>query len=232
MERLTDMRALAAVAVLLLLPTQAQALTIYGYNDNGRQYIGHVTRGVTTSQWLCDDGPSAGDAVWTNLGNSTSLTDDYAIHADASSGTGGNDIIQIIRANTTISGECAATSGQWGPLRYGAYYLHIYGDGGNDEVFGGSGVTYAYGNAGDDYVTQYSGSGRAYGGDGADNLFGNAGSGNTLYGEAGNDCIQAAANNNWTVYDCGTGTDRWYHTNTGAGKVSCENREDWCCGFC
>ena len=64
-----------------------------------------------------------------------------------------------------------------------------------------------------------------------DNLFGNAGTGDELRAEAGNDCMQDG-NNQWEVYDCGTGTDRWYHTNTAAGQVSCETREDFCCGFC
>lgn len=235
MKRLIGMMMLVMGGVLFVLPTEAHAITLYGSDDAGRMYIGKVNHGGTTSQWLCDDGPARAP-TWTNLGNSSQLTASYTIHGDDStagcSSADCGDIIEIIRSNTTIAGDCAATSGQWSALLYGTYYVDIHGDEGNDvAVIGGAGNTYAYGDAGDDYVYQYSGSGRTYGGAGADNLFGNAGSADVLYGEADNDCLQDS-NNSWTTYDCGTGTDRWYSSNTAAGKVSCENREDWCCGFC
>jgi len=215
------------------LPRASATTTYWSFDDDGVLTVGQVNHGGTTSSWLCDDGPSPSDAQWTNLGTGSGLSDNWLIHGDSSATGAGWDVVKVLRGTTTITGDCAPTSGSWGALTFNAFYLDVYGDDGNDDASagGGSNSSWAFGGAGNDYARQFSSISLAKGGDGNDTVFGNGGSGDGLYGEAGNDCLWDD-NNTWVAYDCGSGSDSYMYGNTGAGKVSCESSSGTCCGFC
>lgn len=90
----------------------------------------------------------------------------------------------------------------------------LYGDAGNDIIFGGNGADLIYGGAGNDYI--YGGLGRnaiyggkgndvIIGGNGDERLFGDAGN-DTIYGGFGDDTIHGGAGND-KIYG-GLGNDR------------------------
>lgn len=210
----------------VLLPAQAFAYTdIYGYNDNGHLYVGMVDHDGTKKAWLCDDGPGGGDATWTSLGTTSGLTGDYQIHGDASTEGTGHDILEVLRSDRTITGDCAARAGVWSALAYNAHWCDLWGDGGNDWIGTGSGDTIGVGYTGADtlynYGTQY-----VDGGSGNDYVFGWAGSSDDLRGSVGDDCLQDG-NNTWSNYNCGDGSDQYYTGDTGA-KTSCESSTASC----
>lgn len=81
----------------------------------------------------------------------------------------------------------------------------IYGDGGNDHIFGGKDSDIIYGGSGNDYIYGFGGVDAIFGGSGNDTIYGGDGD-DRILGESGNDTINGGAGDD--VIICGSGRDR------------------------
>lgn len=165
--------------------TTRGALTNYWFTDQGFTETPVVTASTPESQ---DDSIDAGDGddlIYGGAGNDTIL---YGDGLDTVYGGNGNDSID------DIGGSATNTSST------------IYGEAGNDTVYGTAAGDYIDGGADNDALYGEVGDDILIGGDGDDAVYGAEGA-DTLYSGAGNDLLDGGHDGDVFLVEDGSGTD-------------------------
>jgi Ca2+-binding RTX toxin-like protein len=211
MERIYRSLSAALVAAgLLAVAGSAHALVTITENADGDTYYIGVRNSTT---YLCNHT----DTTETTIVASATLTDDVRIVL-----AGGNDKLEILRANETRCGQ------NYTPVSADGYIITVEGGDGDDELHGGAFTTPLRGEAGADSLKMYDADGSAIGGAGNDLVCSDfTGGGEELFGNSEVDCLEQIQEGTAVEkFDCGTSTDS-YDAPTGSA-TNCDSATGSC----
>ncbi len=235
----------AAIAVLLYCSAAAAETSfVAGTGGQDRIYIGITDppSGVScenkVSGGTCPSGINnfvcrrplnnpQGTAQWYYIGSGVAgLADDWRIRGGTD-----DDYMVILRSglnlpsNDTCDGDTA-----WNAPTYNGHYIDLDGEGGEDELWGGSTDTWLYGGGGNDYLRAYAAYGEMQGGADDNRLISLVHS-MSFVGGTGADCASTFSGGS-NSYSMGSGDDDiWGDPSTGCPATFERRVTTWLCQY-